>query len=187
MPGASKKAEEMSRPEATPEVIGQIRNGLSVELDDTADDIGMEDDDSSVMCPPSGNLLDQIFAIEANEHAIKLGVSTRAAPIKPLVPKSKKVRKSVEEVKDEEKKEKILEVIKEAEKDKSKPHEQIVMEAEQRHREKLENKQLLYLLTESLRKLPLDNHFEKDGTLVTPQMKLGLDLDQIPDKDSSQA
>jgi len=34
MPGLSKKADEMTRPEATPENIGRIHNGVSVELSD---------------------------------------------------------------------------------------------------------------------------------------------------------
>ena len=76
-------------------------------------------------------------------------------------------------------------MIAEVEKDKTKTHEQAVRDVEQRQREKLENHQLLHLLTDSLQKLPLDNHFESDGTLVTPQMKLGLDPDGGPSDQKS--
>ena len=34
MPGLSKRAEEMARPEASREPLGRIHNGVSVELDD---------------------------------------------------------------------------------------------------------------------------------------------------------
>jgi len=56
-------------------------------------------------------------------------------------------------------------VIREVEKDRSKPHEMIYREIQDRKREKLENQQLLHLLTDSLKKIPLENHFDEDGFL----------------------
>ena len=56
MPGLSAKADELSRPEATPEVVGTIHNGMSVCLDDDTDMVSETDTDSQMI--PSGNLLD---------------------------------------------------------------------------------------------------------------------------------
>ena len=70
MPGVSKKAEELSRPEATPEDVGRIHNGVSVSLEDEADMFTeeTETDENSCYTPSANkNLLEQIFAIEANE------------------------------------------------------------------------------------------------------------------------
>ncbi len=94
-----------------------------------------------------------------------MGRSMRTNFIKPLVPK-KQFRQSVEEVKGAQKKEELLGVIKEVEKDRNKPHELIYKDIQDRKREQLENQQLLHLLTDSLRKLPISNHFDEDGFII---------------------
>ena len=58
----------------------------------------------------------------------------------------------------------MLEVIQEVEKDRSKPAEVALMEVKERKRERMENQQLLKLLTDSLRRLPIGNHVSDDGT-----------------------
>ena len=64
-----------------------------------------------------------------------------------------------------EKKGELLDAIKEAERHQSREKIEILQKAQQRKREKLENEQLLNLLTDSLRKIPLSNHIDQDGNL----------------------
>ena len=80
MPGLSLKADEMSRPEATPEEIGKIHNGVSMNLDDDIQIEGHEtDQDTNTDCDtvtenqlaPGGDMLEQIFAIEAKISTTK--------------------------------------------------------------------------------------------------------------------
>ena len=65
MPGLSKKAEEMARPEASRDPLGRIHNGVSVELDEQDCSFVSQD---SPMIPPGKDLLEQIFAVEAQER-----------------------------------------------------------------------------------------------------------------------
>ena len=64
-----------------------------------------------------------------------------------------------------EKKGELQDAIQEAERHQSREKIEILQKAQQRKREKLENEQLLNLLTDSLRKIPLSNHIDQDGNL----------------------
>ena len=64
-----------------------------------------------------------------------------------------------------EKKGELIDAIQEAERHQSREKIEILQKARQRKREKLENEQLLNLLTDSLRKIPLSNHIDQDGNL----------------------
>ena len=55
MPGLSKRAEDMARPEATRETLGRIHNGVSVELDDQ--DCSFDSHDTQFV-PPGKDLLE---------------------------------------------------------------------------------------------------------------------------------
>ena len=55
MPGLSKRAEDMARPEAAREPLGRIHNGVSVELDDQ--DCSFVSQDSQFM-PQGKDLLE---------------------------------------------------------------------------------------------------------------------------------
>ena len=165
MPGLAQKADQMSRPENNPEDTTQIRNGVSCEIDDENQSYDSEDDDNVPGLGNSNSMLAQIMAIETADSAKKLGLSMKNQPLKPLVAK-KNFRKSIEEKKDEKKRTDLLEIVQEANKDKDKPHEQVVKEVNQRKRQKLENQQLLHLLKESMQKLTVENHVDQEGYLL---------------------
>ena len=55
MPGLSKRAEDMARPEAAREPHGRIHNGVSVELDDQDCSFVSQD---TPMIPPGKDLLE---------------------------------------------------------------------------------------------------------------------------------
>jgi len=56
MPGLSKMADELSRPEATPEKIGKIHNGVSISLDDES--FCQDSEHDSKFMAPTGDLLE---------------------------------------------------------------------------------------------------------------------------------
>ena len=56
MPGLSKRAEDMARPEAAREPLGRIHNGVSVELDDQ--DCSFVSQDSQFVPPEGKDLLE---------------------------------------------------------------------------------------------------------------------------------
>ena len=159
------------RPENTPEDDDdrrevKIQNGMSITLDNEDFDFMDKNLGRGSMTSIAGgkrDILDEIFAIEAVETATKLQASHRQKLLEPLdVKKIKQHRKSIEEKKGAERKDAILEVIQEVEQDRSKPVEVIMNDIQQRKYEKLENEQLLNLLTASLKKIPSVKHHHID-------------------------
>ena len=161
------------RPENTPEDEDdddrrevKIQNGMSITLDNEDFDFMDKNLGRGSMTSIAGgkrDILDEIFAIEAVETATKLQASHRQKLLEPLdVKKIKQHRKSIEEKKGAERKDAILEVIQEVEQDRSKPVEVIMNDIQQRKYEKLENEQLLNLLTASLKKIPSVKHHHID-------------------------
>ena len=114
------------------------------------------------------DIMEQIFAIEANESS-KMAASSRVFNrAKPIVENKSNHRISIEEKKVEEKKGAVLEVIKEIEnqQDKARPIVSALQKIQERKYEKLENEQLLNLLTKSFSKLSVSNHVDDEGFVI---------------------
>ena len=114
------------------------------------------------------DIMEQIFAIEANESS-KMAASSRVYNrAKPMVENKSNHRISIEEKKVEEKKGAVLEVIKEIEnqQDKARPIVSALQKIQERKYEKLENEQLLNLLTKSFSKLSVSNHVDDEGFVI---------------------
>ena len=154
VPKVVEKVVKMSpRPEATPEkvIINNTQSSLS-----SQDNKGVH----KQLYPDGHDMLEQIMAVESMEFRHKMGKSMRQKPLAPLIYANNQLdtktrRSSVKEFKGPSKKCELLEVIQEMQTDNSdrpRNNSEGILDKKQ---EKLEDEQLLTLLTESLKKLPI--------------------------------